>query len=429
MDSKNISLTYERLLRGLLIFLIIFIPYREALSLFISSKVKLIPDIMILLLLVLYVVKNNFKIKLNLTDICYGVFLIMAFISTILVNKVGIKPYIIQCRSIFIYYILYFLLRNSNLNAKFYKVFSIVISYNTIILVFLAIIEKIANKTILFPSAWSNSIFYADNFLRAYGMFNNPNTFGAYLLFSIIIMVYLEKFMNIKGNRVFYVFSIVGIILTASRSSMISLGAFIIASIFLFNTSEMLKKFAFNVACSIIIVFAVNNLNSLYIDSIVNNPSKSQVNLNKGNSAIDRLNELSNPAIIAKSKTDGRIFSITKGMEIFKNNPILGTGFGTYGDAASLIISPKQYEAYGISEDFYADNEYIKVLVETGIIGTIVYMIFLISIMNNYRKSYFKLVVCVILGFLGMFYNIFEVQILSFMFWVVLTLPEDKINA
>ncbi|MPN48748.1 hypothetical protein SDC9_196360 [bioreactor metagenome] len=49
-----------------------------------------------------------------------------------------------------------------------------------------------------------------------------------------------------------------------------------------------------------------------------------------------------------------------------------------------------------------------------------------LSIIINHRQNKLKVLACLILGFLGMFYNIFEVQILSFLFWVMLTLPESK---
>lgn len=207
---------------------------------------------------------------------------------------------------------------------------------------------------------------------------------------------------------------------------MISLGIVIVASTLLFEKKEMIKKFAINIAAAILIVFCINNLSGFYVNNIAKNNIGIETGKGSTNSAVNRLEELSNPAIISKSKTDGRIFSIMKGIEIFKNNPIIGTGFGSYGDAASLIITPKQYNKYEISEGFYADNEYIKVLVETGVVGAIAYALFLISILINYRKSTFKLMSCLVLGFLGMFYNIFEVQILSYLFWITLTLPEKS---
>lgn len=428
MSLKNISLIYEKLVSFLLLFLVIFIPYREVISTFTISKVKVIPDIMILITFALYMVKSRFRIKLNLTDIFYAVFLILAFISTIFINNVGIKSYIIEMRSIFIYYIVYFLLRHSKLDNRFYRVFSQVIIWNTFILTLLSLIEKITSKTVLFPLTWAKSIIYADNYGRAYGMFNNPNTFGAYLLFSLIIVFYLHNTLSIKTSNFFCICIITTIILTVSRSSMIALAIFLIAYTFVVNKRAMIKKFIGYVVISIALVFIVNNVSIYYTNIITNikNAHNLQIDSSSKNSVRNRLSELSNPEIISNSRTDGRIFSVTKGIEIFKENSILGTGFGTYGDAASLIITPEQYDKYGITKNFYADNEYIKVLVETGIIGTLVYILFLFSIIINHRQNKLKVLACLILGFLGMFYNIFEVQILSFLFWVMLTLPEPK---
>jgi putative inorganic carbon (hco3(-)) transporter len=428
VDFKNISSIYERLLRGLLFFLVIFIPYREVISLFVSPRVKLLPDLMILFVFALYLIKNKFKIKLNSSDIYYGIFLALAFISSIVINHVGIKSYIIQTRSIFVYYILYFMLRHTHLSVDFYKGFSKVIFYNTTILVSLSVVEKITNKLVFFPYHWAKSIEYADNFARIYGTFNNPNTFAAYLLFSTIIMFYLERVMAIKINKGFYVLSITGIILTASRSTMISLGAFLLISILIFKSLDVVKNFGVTIIISILMFFCINNLNRVYTENFMDNESKIPISIKNGNSVVNRFGELADDVIISQSKNDGRVFSILKGIEIFKQHPILGTGFGTYGDAASLIIPPKQYSIYGIREDFYADNEYIKVLVETGLLGSIVYGLFLLSIINKNKHNKLKLLATFILGFIGMFYNIFEVQILSFLYWTLLTLPEGDLN-
>lgn len=427
MKIEKPSLNYEKLLGALLIFLTIFISYREVLSLFISPMIKVLPDLGILFILILYFIKNNFKIKLISTDIFYGIFLIWAFISTVLINKVGLKPYILESRSIFIYYALYFVMRNSKLNERFYKTFSKVIFCNTIILVFLCFFEKITNKFMLFPSAWAQANYYPDNFVRTYGMFNNPNTFAAYLLFSIIIMIYLERVMDIKVSKVFYVFAMTGIILTGSRSTMLSLAAFLIIAFILFKDLKVIKTFGVIIICSIIIAFGINNLNLYYSENYTGEKYRAYMN-NKTLNAFDRFGELADPNMLSRSKSDGRVFSVLKGLEIFKKYPVAGTGFGTYGDAASLIIQPKHYEEYGIAEGFYADNEYIKVLVETGLVGTIIYCLFLLSILNRYRQNQVKLLACFILGFLGLFYNIFEVQILSFLYWTLLTLPEVKIG-
>ena len=46
--------------------------------------------------------------------------------------------------------------------------------------------------------------------------------------------------------------------------------------------------------------------------------------------------------------------------------PIIGTGFGTYGDSASLSYQSPIYEKYRITTEIYSDNQYIQIITQTG---------------------------------------------------------------
>jgi O-antigen ligase len=117
---------------------------------------------------------------------------------------------------------------------------------------------------------------------------------------------------------------------------------------------------------------------------------------------------------------------VLTGIEILKDYPVFGTGFGTYGSAASLISSPEIYKTYNIFKNFYADNQYICILVETGIVGTIIALSFLISLFILYRKNYFVIIMFIIILWTGLFYNVFEIQIISLLFWTTLAINESK---
>src|SRR5690606_15644671 len=94
---------------------------------------------------------------------------------------------------------------------------------------------------------------------------------------------------------------------------------------------------------------------------------------------------------IKSSKADGRLYRLAKGFEVFSDNPVSGTGFGTFGSAASLSYKPALYKEYNIRSTFYSDNQYIVILVETGIVGTILFLGFLLSLALSFRKDYLKL--------------------------------------
>lgn len=70
---------------------------------------------------------------------------------------------------------------------------------------------------------------------------------------------------------------------------------------------------------------------------------------------------------------DGRIEHIQRGLSIFAERPLAGYGIGTYREANYNVNS----------EDLVSHNFYIGVLVEIGIIGFILYSLFIAGIFKN----------------------------------------------
>src|SRR5690606_12678182 len=94
---------------------------------------------------------------------------------------------------------------------------------------------------------------------------------------------------------------------------------------------------------------------------------------------------------IEMSSADGRVYYVKKAIEVFKDKPIIGHGFGTFGGAATQTYSSPIYDKYNISWDFYSDNQYIQIFAETGIAGTILMAVFvfcLIKITWDLRKGH-----------------------------------------
>lgn len=152
------------------------------------------------------------------------------------------------------------------------------------------------------------------------------------------------------------------------------------------------------------------------------------INPPPGFTLIDRIKETTSGTTAANSKVNGRIYIIKKGLVIFKDYPIIGTGFGTFGSAASRMVTPDIYSKYDLNTSFYSDNEYIKVVVETGIVGTIIYGLFILSLLYELlkTKSCYKLFMFVVFLFIGMFYNVFEMQVLCFVLYLSFMFLEDN---
>ncbi len=464
---------YELFMKGILLFLLLFIPFRNVLEIFIGTYVKLIPDMAILLLVIFFPVLYKEKIRIKLYDICIGLFLVVVFVNTVFVQGIDLTIYIFEVRSIMVYYLLFFVIRNFEFSLRYKLLICKIIRYITYVLLVLGVIEKLSRKTLLFPKNIAESIIYEDNFARVYSMFFNPNTYGAFLVLSFFIVIYFEK----SKLLLYKITVIVSLLLSMSRSSILLFAFFLTLYLIVIERKTILKNKkrlcgqALLIVCVSLLFYAAceyatdkistavqekeNELalneeqnveqnietesNSEYIeesgtDKAVNEEyvadtseaAEETVEEEQTTTVYDRMGELNTEEIIEQSRTDGRLFFLEKGLEIFKDYPILGTGFGTYGSAASMNWEPPLYEKYELPYGFYADNEYIKDLVETGIIGCIIFGAFLLSILYDYRNKHFVVLFCIGIGWFGLFYNVFEVQIVAYLLWLLLGMEGRK---
>jgi len=149
-----------------------------------------------------------------------------------------------------------------------------------------------------------------------------------------------------------------------------------------------------------------------------------------------RISYMLSPAYMASSQKAGRLALWQKGLNNFMQDPLFGSGFGTFGGAVA---------ARRIPGSFYIDNFYLKTAVESGLIGLIALLWVLASALRCvyivYKKitsRQLKIITCAVLaGLAGVVMhnaveNIFEVPMMSTYFWLLtgifLALPEIEEN-
>ena len=140
----------------------------------------------------------------------------------------------------------------------------------------------------------------------------------------------------------------------------------------------------------------------------------------------NRFKEIFSDDIIQKSTEWGRLYVVFKGIDIYMEHPVIGTGFGTFGDSATLSYGSPIADAYGLPEEMYSDNQYIQFLVETGTLGTLLVLFFIIGIVLHLWKRrretlspvLFSLIVAALL--MALFYNVLEEKILTLYFYSML---------
>lgn len=416
----------------LICFLCCFIPLRSVLELYTFSYIKLIPDIIITSLFIWYATTIKFRFRFLLQDWLFLGFIILSFISSIFINQTGVLPFIFQTRSIGLYYVFYFVIRNFKLGKHEFISIVNILQIITLVLFVFGLFEKITFKTFLFPESIANEIIYASNFTRVYSLFLNPNTYSLFLNFVFFLSVFCQISYERKTNPLFYGVLLTSIFMSMSRSGIIFLvvGSVIGGLCFFIKykkkvpTVKILVNSIIILSIGFIGYFIVDAGSVIYYNNVLINSEKNSDKIsnsvNIGTS--DRFDNTLTDQELEESATSGRIYSIKKGLEIIPNHLVLGTGFGTFGSAASMNYKPDLAEKYDLPFPFYADNEYIKVLVENGILGSAIFISFIFSIVFYYRKDFFKVFICFMFAWFGLFFNIFEVQIGAMLFWSFLSM-------
>ena len=420
----------------LVLFLCVFLPVRSPIADVTTAVVKAVPDVLIVLLLLWYLAERR-CLELLPQDLFFLGFLLTAFVSTCLVNHYTVFRYVYQVRSIGVMYILYYVLRDVKLTREqLIRVVQTLQGMAAVLLVF-GCIEKVSMKTAAFSGDVALSIYAPDNYARVYSLFYNPNTFGAFLAFTLFLSAAKSRFWNDRTPVWVYAVLVTGLYMSMSRSSaMIAvLGLLILLAFDL--KAHTLKKNALRyvrtavvcVLCSVVISTAATAAGDRYYDKVLSqNPDYAWlVEMKTGLSMKDRFGELGE-AYMYSGVQNLRIFFFQTGLRVYRDYPVIGTGFGTFGTSASLNYGSPLYETYGLMDGFYADDQYITILVETGTIGTILFAGFLLSILWRYRRSPFQLFCCVAFGWFGIFFTIFEIQIAAMLFWLCLSIDEPLLR-
>lgn len=446
----------------LIMFLSLFLPFRSPLAEFVGGWMSFVPDVLILIFFVFTLVFNYKSLYFRKYDFVFLAFLVFALISTVFVNKVSVITYIIECRSIALYYIFFIAARDYDYDCGDFKKIVTSLHISTYVLFVLGVVEKVFNKAYLFPDTVTKKILYPDNLTRVYSMLYNPNTYAAFVVLVLFVTLVLQLKYNIKQGIWFYIIAFCSILLSVSRNAfmLIVLIAVLLLIYIIVKQKEKLKPFlltAVIAAAVAVCVYGVTIIaNNYYTDNKIQNKAqttvtttvKATVTSNDGesetqtetttknnsvsvttqNGMMDRFSQMFSKKIIDQSKSSGRIGSLFKGLLICKDYPIFGTGFGTYGSAASLSGVPSIYAKYGVTKGFYADNDYVKNLVETGIAGFLLFYAFILCVFLYYKKDIFVISLFISILWFSLFYNAFEVQVVSFLFWFSLVMLKSEEN-
>lgn len=136
-----------------------------------------------------------------------------------------------------------------------------------------------------------------------------------------------------------------------------------------------------------------------------------------------RLSYMFSAAYLASSQRAGRLALWQAALDKFRQDPLFGTGFGSFGGAVA---------ARRIPGSFYVDNYYLKTLAESGLVGLLALLWLLASALRcgyaafkSISDSRLKIMAAAILaGLMGIaahnaVENIFEVPMMATYFWLM----------
>lgn len=416
-----------------LLFLVIYVNIRPFL-IEVNSGLKLIGDLIIFVVFAWTLLRYRRNIGSLFTfkwfEWSYFAFILFGSIIGLL-NDVAPTAVIFQIRTFIIMYLLYYTISRMELTKKWLMQLAWVTVWINLVMSIHGLIEKLSLRQLLLPEEWKYKVLSATNAVRIYGLAGNPNSLALVLFFGIIGVIYLQHVYQANkykwSLRILLVLFLGILVLTYSRGTWISAVTFGIVFIVMTRKWYILKRLVISGIVSIILVYYPANLAVHYLQEF-----GMKVDQAGPGSIGGRFGETFDEKNLALMTESGRFFYIKKGFEIFGDHPVTGTGFGSFGGSATLSYGSPIYDHYGINSDiyggkyFYSDNQYIQVIAETGVIGVLIFALFLLSMLWYFWKArhtnfgVFMIALWFSTGVSGMYYNIWELKMYTLFYFILL---------
>lgn len=312
--------------------------------------------------------------------------LLILFMSLIIIlNNINILKIFIKINK---YIILWILLGGFSIiysiypSASFRRFLSLISVYGLSLIIFYLFNSKNDKlkvlKIIIFSSfvpylvGFNHLIYQKSNFsytsfglARITSIFYNANVFGFFIVVNIIsILILVTK--DRSKTLIYYIYLLISILLlvnTFSKSAWIGLFGVLIYFTFFCKINIKRKLLLFIVVFSFVLILG---LNELFLERFSYREESSWL---------------------------WRLAQWEQGVEIWKHHPVFGVGLESFYIPNLYLTSVYGYSAYAFNADMH--NDYLRILLETGILGLILWMLFIIRLfiiefkMKNYRSLFF----------------------------------------
>jgi O-antigen ligase len=430
-----------------ILLLFVYFPIRPFL-IEMNGGLKYLGDAVILFLFLMTIAKI-FKERKSLTRVKVysftAAFILFCLTGTVaaLLTGVDLAAILFQNRAFVITFLMIFIVGELNISKQDVKRFLIITILMGTALSLHGLVEFISSRSVLVPKAWEQWNLSSVNEMRVYGLTANPNVLGTYL--SICLFAALYAWQSWEKYKPWLITSSIlmagALFLTFSRGSILAFGIAFILYILMTRKWRLARNLLITAAVGLIVLYYPANMAR---DTIAAQTEEHSSQTDEDKEAADkkanqteertgtsstfskRFKEMFSDEIIQKSTEWGRLYVVFKGLEIYTGHPVIGTGFGTFGDSATISYGTPIKEEYKLPDHMYSDNQYIQLLVQTGTIGTVFVLAFVLSICRklwlNRRIPFSPVLFSLLIAVLGMalFYNVLEEKILTLYFYSLL---------
>lgn len=381
-------------------------------------------------------------VKLEWYEWAYILFCMVGAIAA-LFTDVMLIAIIFQLRKFIMIYLLFYGVKRLAWKKQEITLILKVITGIAIVLIAHGFIEKLSQRQWLIPQAWMEQFISSANFERIYGLLGNPNSMGLFMLVTIVASFVLLRQTGKNRWYIPLVLAIGTLLLTYSRGSWLGIIIAGVVYLILVRNTRLIKQMVIAGVAGYLLVFLPITYADQWVANAFENADIRSPQEQGGLSLGDRFSSAFDENAMNLSENTGRLFFIKVGFTILADYPVIGTGFGTFGDSAALVYSSPIYDDYGLKDiydymgkDFYSDNQYIQIIVQTGIVGTILFAVFLLnmayriwSIRKTHRETaniaiLFWIFICVV----GVVYNVWENQIFPMIFLMFIAWLETLRN-
>ncbi|RPF54193.1 O-antigen ligase family protein [Aquisalibacillus elongatus] len=377
--------------------LFIYYPLRPLL-IELNSGLTFLGDVVIIssVLVILYVerhaIKSLFK-KLSFF-MYFFLFVLVGSVSALLVSNQAIIPILMEVRALVIMTLLVLVFTSSIwLKRDLVNILNISLIVAFIISLY-GLFEKLFGKDVVFPAAWASWDLSSQNASRVYGALANPNVLAMYLLtvFALSFLPVIRLSVNQFFLRLVQFTILSTVLLTVSRGAILAFLIALMVYIIMTRSWKLIIKIGLIGVLSFLFVTYPVEYGAEYIQNDATTEQKKNKKRKKSESysLFERLEMMFSDSTIESSKNWGRLYIVDKGIEVFQDHPVIGTGFATFGDSATQRFPSPIYDQYDIDEDIYSDNQYIHILVSTGIVGALLLIIFLVRLCVVAWKDFYQ---------------------------------------